>query len=532
RRRGEARRLADVAQAPGKASALAQEEGDAAGEGSAQGGGGCGRDVREKAGQGDRWQVRGADGSTEADQAHCRERAGEAGAGEAGRVRGCCRLCDAGAVVGWRGSADASFYHCPSDCALERPSLTPTTPSSSSKPDADRTLFVVQAGRRCDHPRPSTPSATIVIIQARRRDHPRSVRDDSKSETWFVDALNSATLGGGLNSMDSASSSVNCLLGLDDSKPSSDGTVNGGDGEEGGGMRPDSENEMAFPRQDSSGKLGGSNMRRGQDAHSAPKSLMLEASSSFGSASSARPTPTYRRSVSSPQLFQQQRYQQQQKQQQQQRPNLQDLAFIGDATSRAMYYQEGLPPGSDLKQEVPQYDPSCRLPVQLTEKGYVLQQQPPLPPPVQTSDLLLYLPHPHVDWISFFSFLDRLTIASVLLSSCCPGCSSIGGGAFTELGPFFPRGDGRGLQINTKSWNKASSLLYVESPAGVGWSYSNRTSDYKSGDESTGPPLIFRALVYIHGMYATGTSSLKMFWHMKGLTKVKLYVFSLFVALE
>uniref|UniRef100_A0A1D1YK86 Carboxypeptidase n=1 Tax=Anthurium amnicola TaxID=1678845 RepID=A0A1D1YK86_9ARAE len=66
-----------------------------------------------------------------------------------------------------------------------------------------------------------------------------------------------------------------------------------------------------------------------------------------------------------------------------------------------------------------------------------------------------------------------------------PGCSSIGGGAFTELGPFFPRGDGRGLQINTKSWNKVSSLLFVESPAGVGWSYSNRTSDYIRGDEST-----------------------------------------------
>ncbi|XP_074590746.1 serine carboxypeptidase-like 42 [Curcuma longa] len=66
-----------------------------------------------------------------------------------------------------------------------------------------------------------------------------------------------------------------------------------------------------------------------------------------------------------------------------------------------------------------------------------------------------------------------------------PGCSSIGGGAFTELGPFFPRGDGRGLQINKKSWNKVSNLLFVESPAGVGWSYSNSTSDYNTGDEST-----------------------------------------------
>ncbi|VFQ74427.1 unnamed protein product [Cuscuta campestris] len=66
-----------------------------------------------------------------------------------------------------------------------------------------------------------------------------------------------------------------------------------------------------------------------------------------------------------------------------------------------------------------------------------------------------------------------------------PGCSSIGGGAFTELGPFFPRGDGRGLRRNPKSWNKASNLLFVESPAGVGWSYSNTSSDYNGGDAST-----------------------------------------------
>ncbi|PKA57458.1 Serine carboxypeptidase-like 42 [Apostasia shenzhenica] len=66
-----------------------------------------------------------------------------------------------------------------------------------------------------------------------------------------------------------------------------------------------------------------------------------------------------------------------------------------------------------------------------------------------------------------------------------PGCSSVGGGAFTELGPFFPRGDGRGLRINKHSWNKVSNLLFVESPAGVGWSYSNETSDYTCGDQST-----------------------------------------------
>ncbi|XP_075658847.1 serine carboxypeptidase-like 42 [Castanea sativa] len=62
-----------------------------------------------------------------------------------------------------------------------------------------------------------------------------------------------------------------------------------------------------------------------------------------------------------------------------------------------------------------------------------------------------------------------------------PGCSSIGGGAFTELGPFYPRGDGRSLRKNSMSWSRASNLLFVESPAGVGWSYSNTSSDYTWG---------------------------------------------------
>lgn len=43
-----------------------------------------------------------------------------------------------------------------------------------------------------------------------------------------------------------------------------------------------------------------------------------------------------------------------------------------------------------------------------------------------------------------------------------PGCSSVGGGAFTELGPFYPRGDGRGLRINKKSWNKGFVVLSTQ----------------------------------------------------------------------
>ncbi|CAN7090183.1 unnamed protein product [Brassica rapa subsp. narinosa] len=72
-----------------------------------------------------------------------------------------------------------------------------------------------------------------------------------------------------------------------------------------------------------------------------------------------------------------------------------------------------------------------------------------------------------------------------------PGCSSVGGGAFTELGPFYlPTYDDRGLRINSMSWNKASNLLFVDSPAGVGWSYSNTSSDYNTGDETTASDML------------------------------------------
>ncbi|KAH1257954.1 Serine carboxypeptidase-like 45 [Glycine max] len=58
-----------------------------------------------------------------------------------------------------------------------------------------------------------------------------------------------------------------------------------------------------------------------------------------------------------------------------------------------------------------------------------------------------------------------------------PGCSSIGVGAFAEHGPFRPS-DNNVLEINDKSWNKVANVLYLESPAGVGFSYSSNESFY------------------------------------------------------
>ncbi|XP_057870486.1 serine carboxypeptidase-like 46 isoform X1 [Cryptomeria japonica] len=57
-----------------------------------------------------------------------------------------------------------------------------------------------------------------------------------------------------------------------------------------------------------------------------------------------------------------------------------------------------------------------------------------------------------------------------------PGCSSFGIGAFSENGPFQPKGDK--LVRNGYSWNKEANVLYLESPAGVGFSYSSDPTYY------------------------------------------------------
>ncbi|WOG84650.1 hypothetical protein DCAR_0103834 [Daucus carota subsp. sativus] len=67
-----------------------------------------------------------------------------------------------------------------------------------------------------------------------------------------------------------------------------------------------------------------------------------------------------------------------------------------------------------------------------------------------------------------------------------PGCSSLGVGAMVENGPFGVKPDGKTLYSRRFAWNKVANTLYLESPAGVGFSYSNTTSDYRlSGDKRT-----------------------------------------------
>ncbi|TYH19846.1 hypothetical protein ES288_A05G384300v1 [Gossypium darwinii] len=67
-----------------------------------------------------------------------------------------------------------------------------------------------------------------------------------------------------------------------------------------------------------------------------------------------------------------------------------------------------------------------------------------------------------------------------------PGCSSIAYGAAEEIGPFRIRPDGKTLYLNRYAWNNLANVLFLESPAGVGFSYTNTTSDlYTTGDKRT-----------------------------------------------
>ncbi|XP_068636922.1 serine carboxypeptidase 1-like [Aristolochia californica] len=90
----------------------------------------------------------------------------------------------------------------------------------------------------------------------------------------------------------------------------------------------------------------------------------------------------------------------------------------------------------------------------------------------------------------FYYFVESPQNAStnplVLWLNGGPGCSSLGAGAMMELGPFRVNSDGKSLYGNDYAWNNAANVIFLESPAGVGFSYSNTTSDYdQSGDNRT-----------------------------------------------
>ncbi|XP_021672922.2 serine carboxypeptidase-like 25 isoform X2 [Hevea brasiliensis] len=73
--------------------------------------------------------------------------------------------------------------------------------------------------------------------------------------------------------------------------------------------------------------------------------------------------------------------------------------------------------------------------------------------------------------------VDPLSKPLVVWLNGGPGCSSVAYGASEEIGPFRINKTASGLYLNKFSWNTVANLLFLEAPAGVGFSYSNRSSD-------------------------------------------------------
>ncbi|CAO4365638.1 unnamed protein product [Caenorhabditis nigoni] len=63
-----------------------------------------------------------------------------------------------------------------------------------------------------------------------------------------------------------------------------------------------------------------------------------------------------------------------------------------------------------------------------------------------------------------------------------PGCSSLDG-LIEELGPFHVKDNGFSVYYNQYAWNKFANVLFLESPAGVGFSYSTSFNLTVSDDE-------------------------------------------------
>ncbi|XP_039049984.1 serine carboxypeptidase 1-like [Hibiscus syriacus] len=97
---------------------------------------------------------------------------------------------------------------------------------------------------------------------------------------------------------------------------------------------------------------------------------------------------------------------------------------------------------------------------------------------------------PVTDRALFYYFVESpvnsLNKPLVLWLNGGPGCSSFGYGAMQELGPFRVNSDGKTLYKNEYAWSNVANVLFLESPAGVGFSYSKNSSDYTVvGDKRT-----------------------------------------------
>ena len=101
-------------------------------------------------------------------------------------------------------------------------------------------------------------------------------------------------------------------------------------------------------------------------------------------------------------------------------------------------------------------------------------QEQPLPSNQFSGYLEVEPGEKYIHYMYFESEGDPTTDPLILWTNGGPGCSGLLG-LFSELGPWRPTKDSitgkLKLSINPYSWTKMANVLFVEQPAGVGFSY-------------------------------------------------------------
>jgi len=89
----------------------------------------------------------------------------------------------------------------------------------------------------------------------------------------------------------------------------------------------------------------------------------------------------------------------------------------------------------------------------------------------------------------------------VLWTNGGPGCSGLAG-FMTEQGPFRPTADGK-LVANPHSWNKVANMIFIEQPAGVGFSTVSGPMNYTDAQAATDNAAFLRGFLQTYSFYNT-----------------------------
>eukprot|EP01016_Furgasonia_blochmanni_P054838 TRINITY_DN9084_c0_g1_i1.p1 TRINITY_DN9084_c0_g1~~TRINITY_DN9084_c0_g1_i1.p1 ORF type:complete len:283 (-),score=19.43 TRINITY_DN9084_c0_g1_i1:35-883(-) len=117
-----------------------------------------------------------------------------------------------------------------------------------------------------------------------------------------------------------------------------------------------------------------------------------------------------------------------------------------------------------------------------------LTQLPGIPQEFKGSMYSGYIPIPSSDKHYHYIFIESqnspLSDPVVLWLTGGPGCSSLYAMLYGH-GPFIFKPLGTELIINPYSWHQKANILYLESPAGVGFSYSPKQEELEFDDGNT-----------------------------------------------